>query len=397
MSRAGLDGVRRAIQAHIDSNELLGVVSAIARWNKLVWFEAQGVRDPTTGAPMRKEDIFRMMSSTKPVAAVAVLMMVETGRLALDDAVSRFIPSFQDPKVIMPPPDWERALTDPQLLPEVVGRVEFVPADREITIRDLLTHRSGLSSAGLMLGPGPGTLVNQVQRSPDLTLADVVPQLGSFALDFQPGSRWSYSPVDGFDTLLHLVEIVSGQSAETLLRERLFEPLGMTDTHFNLPPEKQSRVLPLYERQDDVWRAAKPMFTKKPTKYFSGAGGLFSTARDFLQFEQMLFNKGELNERRLLKPETVELMATNHVGSMFAEWIPEFTAGMGFGLGLGVTLDPAIAKWGRGRGSFGWGGAYGTESWVDPENGLTAVFFVQQPVRPALAHFQHAIRKAIAD
>jgi len=382
MSRAGLDGIRAAIQKHIDANEWTGAVTAVARHNKLVWYEAQGVRDVATGAPMRKDDIFYMASSTKMVTATAVLMMMDAGRLSLDDKVRRFIPTFKDPKVAVAPPGAKQA-----------SDVKIVPANREITIRDLLTHTSGLSSLGDGLAPGPASLVNTITRGKDDTLADYVPRLGAAVLDFQPGTKWRYSASDGFDVLLRLVEITSGAPADVFLRERIFEPLDMHDTHFNVPAEKKDRILTLYAREKGEWRPQTPLAGYGPSKYIWGAGGLLSTVHDFMQFEAMLLNKGTLNGRRLLKPETVALMSRNHVGTLFAEWIPIVTAGHGFGLGVAIVEDPKASH--RGVGAFGWGGAYGTESWANPALGIAAAMFVQQPVRPAKTDFERAVREAV--
>ena len=376
MSAAGLVGIRKAIQNHIDSNALPGAVTAIARHNKLVWFEAQGVSDPVTKTPMRTDNLFRMMSSTKQVTAVAVMMMIEAGRIALNDKVSRFIPSFSDPKV-------------------AAGK-ELVAAEREITVKDRLTHTSGLGSGGA------GTLLAPTKRLPADVLGDYVKRLGAQPLDFQPGSKFAYSPGDGFDTLLRIVEIVSGVPADVFVRERITQPLEMVDTSFNPSPKRLARLVKLHERKDSKWQPATAIFGNGPTKYISGAGGLMSTARDYLQFEAMLLNKGALNGRRLLKPETVALMATNHVGDLYENAIPQFkamTAGQVFGLGVAVTLDPKAANTGRASGAFGWPGAYGTNSWADPELGISAAFFVQQPnilaTFFAANDFARAIRAAI--
>ncbi len=383
LSSAGVDAIRAAIQKYIDGNQISGAVTAIARHNKLVMFEALGVRDVQTGAPIRKDDLFRMMSSTKQITAVAVLMMMDEGRLSLDDKVSRFIPEFTDTKVAVAPGGATQA-----------SQVELVPAVREITVKDLLTHTSGLSSVPNALGPGPASLVNKIERKPDDTLADYIPRLGAAALDFQPGSQWGYSPLDGFDTLLRIVEITSGQPAESFLRERLFEPLDMRDSYFNVPADKQERVVTLYERKENEWRKREHMLGEGPYKYICGAGGLYSTVHDFLQFESMLLNKGTLNGKRILKTETVAAMSRNHVGSLFSEWIPSMTAGAGFGLGVSVVMDPERSR-GRGIGAFGWGGAYGTESWADPELDIAAAVFVQQPVMTLVPDFQRALRDAI--
>lgn len=311
--------------------------------------------------------------------------MMDEGKLSLDDKVGRFIPEFKDTKVAVARPGAKDA-----------KGVELVPADRVVTIKDLLTHTSGLMSAGDFLVPAPESLVNKVEVKPGDTLADVIPRLGAAALDFQPGTKWRYSPLYGFDALLRIVEVASGQSADRFLRERLFEPLEMRDTDFNVPAEKEARVVNIYGRRSGKWKVEKHLLGEGPYAYLSGAGGLFSTARDYLQFEAMLLNRGSLNGRRLLKPETVALMAKNHVGTLFSEWIPLITAGSGFGLGVRVVEDAAKGG-GRGVGAFGWGGAYGTESWADPELGIAAALFIQVTPGPANVNgdFSQAIRKAI--
>lgn len=396
MSEVGLQGIRAAVQKHIDNHNLPGAVTVVARHNKLVWYEAQGVRDPETMAPLRKDDLFRMMSSTKPVTAVAVLMQLEAGKLALDDKVSRFIPTFANPRVAVPPAGWERAQADPGARAQMLAKVQLVPAERELTVKDLLTHTNGLGTGG------PGTMLANIPWRPDGVLADHATRVGGAPLDFQPGSRFSYSPLDAFDVLLRLVEISSGVPADVFVRERVLQPLDMRDTHFSVPAAKMRRVVKLHERKNGKWVPAPALFGNGPTQYFSGAGGLISCAHDYMQFEEMLLNHGELNGRRLLKPETVTLMASNHVGDLYKNAVPGFpalTAGRGFGLGVAVTVQPEIAKTGRGRGAFGWNGAYGTDSWADPELDIAAAFFVQQPSLPATmvagGDFQQAIRAAI--
>ena len=398
VNASALAYVRAAVQQHIDSHAQTGAVTAFARNNKLVWFEAQGVRDVETGEPMRRDDIFRMMSSTKVVTSVAVMMMADEGKLNINDPVSRYIPSFANPRVAIPPAGWERIVADPSARDQLVAAIQIVPAEREITIKDLLTHTSGLSS-GLGLLPGPGSSLNQSVSVETIlterTLATHVPTLGEHILDFQPGSRWGYSPLDGMDTLLHIVEIVSGQEGESFLHQRLFTPLEMHDTYFNLPEEKQHRLLALYERRENEWQRGTPLLGTAPTRYISGAGGLMSTAHDFLNFELMLLNRGVFNGRRILRAETVDLVATNHVGTLFAEWIPPITRGQGFGLGGRIVLDPSVLNDGRGLGSFGWGGAYGTESWFDPANNVAAVYFVQQSGAGPASDYGRAIRDAL--
>lgn len=390
ISGAGLGGVRAAIQQNIDKDVIPGAVTAIARHNRLVWYEAQGVRDVAAGALMRKDDLFRMASSTKNLTATAVMMMVEADRLSLDDKVSRYIPTFTHPIVAVAPPGAKDA-----------SQVKLVPANREITVRDLITHTSGLSSIGDNLGMGPGSLVNKIQRKTGDTLADYVARLGSAALDFQPGTKFRYSPLDGFDVLLRIVEITSGLAADVFLRERIFKPLVMDSTFYNVPAELEKRIVPIYGPYKGrwppmpPWSAAPGVFGNGPTKYFSGSAGLKSTVHDFMQFEEMMLNRGILNGQRLLKAATVANMTRNHVGSLFADWYPSKTVGLGFGLGMMVVENAANGD-GRSVGSFGWGGGYGTESWADPELGVTAAMFIQMEPPPNVkADFQEALRKAI--
>ncbi|MGA2254198.1 MAG: serine hydrolase domain-containing protein [Thermoguttaceae bacterium] len=385
MSSGGLAKVRKAIQKNIDKKVIPGAATAIVRHNKLVWFEAQGVRDTKTSAPMTKNTIFRLMSGRKPITAVAVLMLMDHGNLGLDDPVSKFIPEFKGQKVAVA----EKWATD-------ASKVKLVPADREITIKDLLTHTSGLSSLGDLTGRNSGSLVNKIDRKPVDTLADYIPRLGEAALDFQPGTKWRYSPLDGFDTLLRIVEITSRKSAEEFLNENLFKPLDMNDTFFNVPEEKKVRLASIHSSKNGKFQIEKHFFGEGRWKYHSGAGGLFSTVHDCMQFEVMLLNKGTLDGKRMLKAETVGLMAKNHVGKLFAEWIPFITAGQGFGLGVSVVEDKYKGD-GRGVGAFGWGGAYGTESWVDPELGVAAVMFIQMQPAPGnvKSEFQQSLRKAI--
>ncbi len=396
MSAAGLAGVRAAVQKHINAHAIPGAVTAIARHNKLVWFEAQGVSDVEANTPMRTDTLFHMASSSKPVTAVAVLMMIEAGRLSLDDKISRFIPSFANPRVAIAPDNWQAALATPEARAAMAAQVKLVPATRELTIKDLLTHTNGLSTGG------PATLVSDPQHRVGETLGAYVARLGSKPLDFQPGTRFAYSALDAFDVLLYIVQLVSKVPADRFVNERIFQPLAMTDSAYRVPAGKESRVAKVYERKDDAWKRVQPLFGTGAWDYVSGAGGIVSTVHDFMQFEQMLLNRGALNGKRVLRAESVALMATNHVGDLYKQAIPglpALTAGRGFGLGVSVTLDPEAAKTGRGKGAFGWNGAYGTDSWADPEFDLTAAFFIQNPSIPttyvAGADFQQAVRAAI--
>ncbi|MFT3727915.1 MAG: serine hydrolase domain-containing protein [Terricaulis sp.] len=394
----GRTRIHEAIAAPIQEKLILGAVTSIARPDALLWYEADGAKDFPALTPMPRDAIFNMMSSTKVVTSVAVLQLMEQGKLSLDDRVSRFIPSFANPRVAIAPEGWQQAAADPALRPAIAAQVRVVPAQREITIKDLLTHTAGLSAA-YGLGAGPGSLVNtSVPGSRQTTLAERIPKLGALALDFQPGSRFGYSPLDGMDTLLRVVEIASGQDADAYLRQHLFEPLQMGDTYFSVPVEKQARVLKLYGVDNGVFSEQEPLLGTGPTTYFSGGAGLLSTVHDFTNLHLMLLNRGSFKTQRLLRAETVELMTTNHVGTMYADWVPMLSRGMGFGLGVGIVVDEATTVTGRGRGAFGWGGGYGTEAWVETELNLVACHFVQngspRPPGPAPA-FARALRQVL--
>ncbi|HEV2597850.1 serine hydrolase domain-containing protein [Sphingopyxis sp.] len=391
MTEAGIEGIRAAIEAHIKANDLSGAVTAVARHGKLVWYEAQGLRVVEDGTPMRKTDIFRLMSSSKPVTAACILMLQDAGKLSIDDSVSRFLPTFRNQRVAQLPPEAEPFRYDLGKRDKLKSQVTIVASERDLTLKDLLTHTNGLGSVF-----GMGSKSPDVQR--DKTLAERIPLLGEMVLDFQPGSRWAYSPLDGFDVLGHVVEIVSGMPLDEFMRVRLFRPLEMGDMTFHLSPEQRSRFVPFYERRKDEWKPGVDILgAGDPTlKYLCGAGGLVGTAHDYMQFQMMLANRGTLNGKRVLSREAVALMSTNHVGKMFENFPFMGRKGWGFGLGVGIVVDPVAAGSARGRGSFGWDGAYGTDGWVDPEHDLAAVYFVQQSVKPPLIAFDKAIGSALA-
>jgi CubicO group peptidase (beta-lactamase class C family) len=244
--------------------------------------------------------------------------------------------------------------------------------------------------------PAFASLCAQVGRQAGATLAEVLPRLGCVPLDYQPGSLFRYSPLDAMDTLLYLVELVSRTPAEQFLHERIFQPLEMRRTWFNVPPSEKDDLVQIYKVDKGTFVPQRWLFGDGPFSYISGAGGLISTALDMLHFEQMLLDRGTYSGRRLLRPETVDLMATNHVGTLFADWFPPLTGGHGFGLGVRIVEDPARGG-GRSVGAFGWGGAYGTETWADPALDVAAALLVQiEGVAPNVKDdFAQAIRQAI--
>jgi len=241
--------------------------------------------------------------------------------------------------------------------------VETVPADRPITIHDLLTHTAGLHTGG------PGSAASKLEVSPTDTLASFVPRAAKVSLDFQPGTKWAYSGTVGLDVVARIIEVASGMPFDEFVQTRIFDPLDMKDTHWNMPADKKHRypVIP-----DDKGRYIKSPY------YFSGSVGLLSTARDYMHFEQMLVNKGSLFGHQLLKPESVEMMSTNKIGNMFDK-SGKGVSGVGFGYTVGINMNPELAKDPRPVGAIGWGGAAGTVSWSAPSEELTFVYMVMGP------------------
>lgn len=392
LSSQRLHRINDMVQRYIDAREITGAVTIVARRGKVAHFEAQGVMDIEAKTPMRKDAIFRMASMSKPVTGVAILMLVEEGKVRLTDPVSRFIPGFKNLQVAMPKAPAPGAARRTRGQDPVEPEIYTIPATREITVRDLLTHTSGLESSGL----GNRTASRAAPRLRTDTLATYVPKLAAGPLDFQPGTVWQYSLLSGMETLGRIVEIASGQTFDQFLEQRLFEPLQMKDTGFVVPSEKQSRLVTLYnQRPTGLERTGTPAWLDTTT-LFSGGGGLYSTAADYIQFAQMLANGGEWNGHRFLSPRTVERMASNQVGDLF-EKTTTGGKGMGFGLSVRVVMDRAQANSALENGSFGWSGAFGTHFWVDRHDQLAAVLLIQEPVTAMRADFENAVTQAIVD
>ena len=328
---------------------------------------------------------FGWLHRPKPILGVAAMMMLEEGRIRTTNPVSRFIPEFSDMQVAVLEHPGDKDVSPRFVERDKIPPHRLVPAESEITIEHLLTHTSGLMSSGL------GTAVSGFgRRDPEATLASYIPTLGEVPLDFQPGSRWTYSPGTGLDVVARIIEIVSGQPFDEFIQERIFDPLGMKDTYFNVPQDKESNAVVIHGRNLDDW------VHPGPTKYFSASGGLRSSGPDFLRFEQMLVNGGELFGNRLLSPRTIENMASNHVGDLF-RGVAGGETGMGFGYTVSMVVDPITANSRRSKGAFGWGGAFGTQSWTDPREQLTAVLMLQQPYLSAQYDFGNAVQQAIIE
>jgi len=388
LSSERLGRITAMMKRHIAAGEISGGVTLVARHGKIAHFEATGVTDIETKNPMTKDAVFRIASMTKPVTGVAIMMMMEEGRLRITDPVSKYIPSFKDLNVAVAQP---HVGPPPGAGDEPAGPPKFytVPAEREITIRDLLTHTSGLAS-----GPMSNADIRrpEIVRKPTDTLADYVPRLGKSALEFQPGTRWAYSPQAGFDTLGRIVEITSGQPFDQFLRQRVFEPLGIKEASFYATEALEPRLVTAYQigpKGTMVKNANSGGMQSRV--YFMGSGGLITTAEEYSKFAQMLVNGGELNGKRLLSPRTVAYMSSVHAPDTLPGRIP----GEGFGLSVRV-VHSAVASGSRvSDGSFGWSGAYGTHFWVDQKEDLIAVLMIQTPVRDMRPEFENAVMQAI--
>jgi CubicO group peptidase (beta-lactamase class C family) len=321
---------------------------------------------------MRPDTLFRIYSMTKPLTSTAIMTLYEEGRFQLDDPISRFVPAFKNPRVYR---GGSR------------GKFDTVPAEREITFRDLLTHTSGLTYGFMEANP-----VDALYRSKDgvdfqtaeTSLKQAVEKLATFPLIAQPGKAWNYSV--STDVLGYLVEAISGQPFENYLVEKVCKPLGMVDTDFFVPHDKHDRLAANYQRGPDgklelIDDPAKSRYLK-PRSVNSGGGGLVSTASDYLRFCRFMLNKGELDGVRLLGRKTVELMTMNHLnGDMADMGMPRFSEssyyGIGFGLGFAVMIDPAKAHILGSPGEYNWGGLASTAFWCDPREELAVVMLTQ--------------------
>jgi CubicO group peptidase (beta-lactamase class C family) len=343
MSSERLERLTSRIDRYISDGQIAGAVTLIAREAQIVHFEAQGYADREAGERMERDDIFVIMSMTKPIVSTALMMLYEEGHFLLTDPVSKFLPEFENMRV-----DDGAGGTVEQLRP--------------ISIRHVLTHSSGVRS-----GRGAGAAPTSVREA-------VIP-IASQPLQFQPGDGWNYG--SSTDIVAALVEVISGRNMDDFLRERIFEPLGMTDTHYNLPRSKWPRRAVVYSPEADGSITPRPLQDPQPTTVFRGVAGLSSTAPDYFRFQQMVLNGGEYAGARLLSPKTVDLMITNHIGDLpVALGSVNFT-GYGFGLGYRVHRDPGQSQSAASPGEFGWGGAWGTYFFTDPVEELIGILMIQ--------------------
>jgi CubicO group peptidase (beta-lactamase class C family) len=361
MSSERLDRIDTVMQKYVDEKKLPGMITLVARHGKIVHSATYGVMD--TGKPMRQDAIFRIASMTKPVTGVAAMILYEEGYFGLDDPVADYIPEFRNLKVFSSVDN------------EGIHTVDPV---RPMTIRDLLTHTSGLS------GVGADSPVDSMYAAADLsggTLKDMVQKLSGLPLLYQPGTTWNYSR--STDVLGYLIEILSGKPLDTFLKERIFIPLGMEDTDFYVPVEKLDRVGAVYAPDSSGIKIIMKPDTNSvtlPVKFLSGNGGLYSTAADYLVFSQMLLNKGVYNGVRILESKTVELTTTNQVLGVRMpddEFFGPLMTGMGFGFGFAVITDKSKADIKGSDGSYWWSGSGNTYFWIDPHEDLIMILMTQ--------------------
>ncbi len=374
MSSERLKLIDANIDQWIKGEQLNGATAIILRNGKIVYQKAFGFANKQQNIPMKNDNIFRIASMTKPIISVAAMMLYEEGKFLLTDPVSKFIPEFKDPVVL---DKYNAADTT----------YTTVPAKREITMRDILSQSSGLGYA--QIGTATANAIYYKNRinggigTPYSTLKDVITRLAKLPLFIQPGEDFMYGL--NTDVLGYLVEVISGMSLDKYLQQKIFEPLGMKDTYFFLPKEKQARLVPLYTQQgtqtklriQDSLISLNGTFSRDFPKtlngtYFSGGAGLASTAYDYALFGQMLLNGGELNGKRILSPGTIQIMASNQIGDHLM-W-GDTNKTRRFGLGFGILTDYAERTMMIPAGSYGWDGMFASHFWVDPKNKMVVVF-----------------------
>jgi CubicO group peptidase (beta-lactamase class C family) len=325
---------------------------------------------------------------TKPVTAVSVLMLLEEGKLVLSDPLSKFVPEYKNPKVAV----WNLP-NDP-----AGAGLRLVPAVREITIQDLLTHTSGLANG--FEGPA-GDYVRRANLPAGGSLDERVKRAAKLPLNFQPGTQWEYSPSTGFDTLGRIVEIASGMSLEQFFKTRVFDPLGMKDTFFTVPPDRVADLAVPYTRSENGLVRPQPPAPRAQAsgQYFSGAGGLTGSTADYLAFSQMLLNGGQLNGVRLLGRKTVELMTSDATGPLDLRNYAgdQVLKGYGFGLGVRVRRSTGDNGWMGSVGDFGWAGALGTYFWIDPKEQLIGIVMIQTRNTRLRMEYPNLVYQAISD
>ncbi len=360
LSSQRLTRLSDVLRGEIDGGRVPGTVALVARRGKVAHFEALGARDPVSGAGLHKDSLFRIYSMTKPIVSAAAMMLWEEGRFLLGDPLAKYLPEFASPTVAV-----ERG-----------GRIELVPAERDITLQDLLRHTSGLTYEFRGNAPVQKMYMEAKVFRRNQTNAEQAATLAALPLMHQPGTRWEYSR--STDVLGRVIEVLTGENLGTVLAERILKPLGMTDTDFFVPPAKHQRLAEAFPRDPDTGADAQLLEVRQQPSFESGGGGLVSTAMDYARFLQMLLAGGTLDGVRLLSRKTVEYMTADHLGGI--PGAPDLLIpGYGFGLGFAVRLQPGIAQVPGSTGQYYWGGLAGTTFWVDPAEQLFAMLLIQGP------------------
>ncbi|MTI38359.1 serine hydrolase domain-containing protein [Fulvivirga lutimaris] len=367
MSTERLEHLSNTFQEYVDNEKLSGSVILLARKGQIAYFESFGSSDIESKVAMKNDAIFRIASQTKALVSVGIMILMEEGKLLITDPVGKYIPAFKTTTVAEPDGDGYKV----------------VKAKRPITITDLLTHTAGI-------GYGYGLGAEQWEKAEiqgwyfadrDEPIQATIERLGNLPFEAHPGERFVY----GYNTdiLGALIEVVSGETLDAFLKNRILDPLGMNDTHFYLPKEKKDRLAVVYSPDGEkggLKKAPSPggmvgqgEYVDGPRKSFSGGAGLLSTAMDYAKFLQMMLNKGTFNGNRVLSRKSVELMTSDHIGNDMFPWV----GGTGFGLGFSVATNFALRSELGSNGEFGWGGAYHSTYWVDPQEELVVVYFTQ--------------------
>jgi len=361
LSPQRLQRMSDAFKREIDKGTIPGVTVLVARRGQIGWFEALGRQSPASAAPMAKDSLFRIFSMTKPIVSVGIMMLIEDGHFLLSDPIAKFIPEFADQKVGV----------------ETQGKLELVPLRRPITIQDLLRHSSGIT-----YDHTGNSLVQQLYqqsrlRSRKISNAEHAALVASLPLICQPGTEFNYSR--STDILGRVLEVVSGQTLSAFLTARILAPLGMAETAFYAVAENAGRLAEAFPT--DPWSGEKVQLfnmLEQPIME-SGGGGLVSTTMDYARFCQMLLNGGVLDGHRIIGRKTLELMASDHLGSEIRRDSPLLAPGHGFGLGFAVRTQPGLAPFPGSVGQFFWSGVAGTFFWIDPAEQLFAVLMSQGP------------------
>ncbi|MFI9824348.1 serine hydrolase domain-containing protein [Streptomyces sp. NPDC052013] len=390
-----LERLDRYAEREVDEGRMPGFLVAVARGGRIAHLTTYGLRDVAAGLPVESDTLWRIYSMTKPVTSVGALMLMEEGRLDLDDPVEKYLPAFAGPRV------YESGTGD---------EVRTRPAAGPLLIRHLMTHTAGLTFGFYHAHP-----VDALYRAAGLessvpagaSLAETIDVYASLPLQFDPGTQWNYSVAS--NVLGRVVEVVSGQPLDTYLAERVFRPLGMTDAGFEVTDEQAPRLAEMYgETEDGGIEPVPGLPLRGRPRFLSGSGGMVASAHDWHRFMELLRRRGELDGVRLLAPETVGLMTRNHLpggadlrafGSRPAHDEPG-NEGVGFGLGVSVVVDPSRTQAPSGLGTYGWSGVATTTFWIDPGRDLTVQFHTQ--VRPTSSHtvfrdLRRLVHEAVTD